>query len=231
MSKRSLKSVMMDALNKAGIIPEPPLAAAYRAATMSVCEVSYMRVKEWDYPRFQRRQKELDAAGIDYDDYSTSVVKTWWGWCKLKGMSIVSIPIFCGPKALGRYHRDKARHPHVEIDTLSEDIHQARIIEETVVVELYIGGYPFTTLTKVRDVMSNFQTHPPEPDIVAEVLDLMNRAYGFDATDYHQLARQHRKRYMTHDKHRSSSADPAIQVEDIGMSVETRLDSPVRTDH
>ncbi len=222
---------MLAALHDAGIEPEPLLAAAYRAAVIVVCGVDYMRIKQWDYNRFRLRQKELDADGIAYDDYATSVVKSWWGWCRLQGMRTVSVPIFCGLKALERYHRDKIRHPHVEITTLAEDTHQARITEETLVVELYIGGYPLTTLLHVRDIVANFQVYPPEPDIVEEVLDLMNRAYGFDAKDYDQLAAQHRERYTTHDKHRSSSTDPAIQVEDTGVPVEAWLDSPVRTDY
>ena len=188
MSKKALTLKLQAALEDALISPEPLLAAAYRAAVMSVCAVDYVYIGEWDYPKFTNRQHDLDDEGIEYSDYAASVVKTWWGWCKMHGMLIVSAPIFCGPKAFARYKRDLGRHKHVEIDTLADDVHHMRVAEESIVAQVYVGWYPSMTLDRVRNILRPAQTYPPEPDVAAEVLDLMNMAYGFDAESYKQLA-------------------------------------------
>lgn len=191
MSKRDLRSASQEALFRAGsTTSEPPLAAAYRAAVMAVCGI-HTRVGEWDHGRFERRQRILDANDIDYDDYAAAVVKTWWGWCQLQGMRTVSVPIFCGAKAFARH----MKNDYVEIDSLSDDVHHDRMIEELQVALMYIGHYPFHSLEHIRELLQPFQKYPPDPEIVKEVIQLLRGAYGFDASSYRGMAEARDQRY------------------------------------
>jgi hypothetical protein len=104
---------------------EPLFATYYRAAMKRVYGVHMVRVKEKYYPKFEQRALELMQRGIDLQEYSTTVAKSWVWLVTKRELSMLPVPIFLGPKSAEKFAQAADRFtviPNAVINMVPEQI-------------------------------------------------------------------------------------------------------------
>lgn len=181
------KSSMRATLRKRA---QPPLVLSYTNAVQFVC-ATYVTVSNKTHPRFIARQKQLDDIDISYDKYAFTVVKSWWEWCRGKGMKNVPINIFCGKKAWNRFL--DMQDSTVRLDTTLQEDWSRSVHMELSAAQVYIGSMltkrtvptrlmPIGLIRKEFGITRNKYA-------VSEALELLNMIYNCDAENYNDIAK------------------------------------------
>lgn len=155
----------------------PPLAVAYKSAMAAIFGYRpYVHKKS--FPKFDRRQGELDNIGVSCRRYAYTVAKTWKSWCQGRGFKCMPVNLFCGPQALKSLEWQLAK-PTVEISTRSEDEWHAMVHDECTIALTYIGYDGSLQLDDIRNRCARFLTYSnPDDDVRLEVLDLLSQRFG-----------------------------------------------------
>jgi len=150
-----------------------PIIVAYKRATKQIIG-KWINVAKKHYERMRQLQHRLDEADVEYDEYATSVINAWWGWCKSKRMYCVPATMFCGDKAWSRFMDQRQSSIRIDTKRTSEDAY--RLYDNYMSAIRYIDAYMYGN-------------RPVPCRIDDEVLSLLRSAYNCpDAVTYKEIA-------------------------------------------